>query len=137
MATVVYRNAFFALNGTDYSDQIAELSLEYSAEMLDETAMGDDTRIMKGGLKIWAISVKAHQEFNSGKLGANLFALVGSTTCVEIRPHNTCSTAINPNFSGIAVLENFPSMGGAVGDLLDTEFTLRSAGTLTRASSSA
>lgn len=136
MATVVYRNAYFWLDGVDYSDQIESLGLEYSAEMLDETAMGDDTRINKGGLKNWAIEVNAHQEFNSGKLGAALFAKVGSTTCVEIRPHNTCSTTINPSFSGIAVLENFPSMSGSVGSLLDASFTLRSAGTLARASSS-
>lgn len=104
--------------------------------MLDETAMGDTTRINKGGLKNWSIEVNAHQEFNSGKLGSALFALVGSTTCIEIRPDNSCSTGINPSFSGIGVLENFPSMGGSVGSLLDAAFTIRSAGTLGRASSS-
>lgn len=136
MATVVWRNAFFALNGVDYSDQIESLSLDYSAEMLDETAMGDDTRIMKGGLKNWSIEVNAHQDFGAGKTGANLFSLVGTTTCVEIRPLNSCSTAINPIFSGIAVLESFPPVGGSVGDLLDVPFSLQSAGTLNRASSS-
>lgn len=136
MATIVYKNAYFWVNGVDYSSDTAELSLNYSAEMLDETAMGDDTRIRKGGLKDWSVEATFHQDFSSGHVGANLFALVGTTTCVELRAQNTCSTAINPSFYGIAVLENFPPMGGGVGSLLDTRATFQSAGTLSRASSS-
>lgn len=136
MATLVYRNAYFWLNGVDYSSDVSDLSLTYAAEMLDETAMGDDTRIRKGGLKTWQIDATAHQDFTAGHVGSALFALVGSTTCVEIRPQNVCTTAINPSFSGIAILQNFPSQAGAVGTLLDSKFTLMSAGTLNRASSS-
>lgn len=136
MATVVYRNAYFWLNGVDYSADIAELTLNYKAEMLDETAMGDDTRIRKGGLKDWSIAAKAHQDFSAAHVGANLFALVGTTTCVEVRANNYCSTGANPAFTGIAILEDFPPMAGAVGSLLDVSFTLQSAGTLSRASSS-
>lgn len=136
MATVVWRNAYFWLNNVDYAADIAELALNYSSEMLDETAMGDDTRINKGGLKNWSVEAKAHQDFSSSHVGANLFALVGTTTCMEIRPLNSCSTAINPNFSGIGVLVNAPPVAGGVGSLLDMAFTIQSAGTLSRASSS-
>ena len=104
--------------------------------MLDETAMGDDTRINKGGLKTWSVDVNAHQDFAAARVGAALFALVGTTTCIELRPANTCSTAINPSFSGIAILEDFPPMAGGVGSLLDTTFKFASTGTLSRASSS-
>lgn len=136
MATIVYRNAFFWLNGVDYSQDIAELGIDYSAEMLDETAMGDDTRIMKGGLKNWTVTAKAHQDFAAARIGANLFALVGTTTCFEIRPLNSCSTQINPSFYGIGIVENAPPVAGAVGSLLDMGFSIQSAGTLSRASSS-
>jgi hypothetical protein len=136
VATIVYRNAYVWINGVDYSADMAEVSLTYSAEMLDETAMGDDTRIRKGGLKVWSMDFSAHQDFSSAHVGANLFALVGTTTCIELRAQNTCTTAINPSFSGIAILENFPPLGGGVGSLLDTKFSMQSAGTLSRASSS-
>lgn len=136
MSTVVWRNAYLWINGVDYSSDIAELGLDYSAEMLDETAMGDDTRIMKGGLKNWSITAKAHQDFAAAHVGANLFALVGTTTCVELRPLNSCSTSINPSFTGIAILENAPPAAGGVGSLLDMSFSMQSAGTLSRASSS-
>lgn len=122
----------FWLNGTDYSDEIESLSLTYAAEMLDETAMGDDTRTQKGGLFTWSVDANAHQSFTAGDLGANLFALVGTTTCFELRPLNSCSTTINPRYSGIAIVENAPQVGGSVGSLLDMAFTLQSAGTLSR-----
>lgn len=98
--------------------------------------MGDDTRIKKGGLKNWKVTAKAHQDFTATHVGANLFALVGTTTCFELRPLNSCSTAINPSFVGIGILANAPPVTGAVGSLLDMSFVLESAGTLSRASSS-
>lgn len=136
MATVVYRNALFAVNGTDLSDDVSELTLNYSTEMLDETAMGDTTRIRKGGLKDWSVEATFHQDFAASQVDATLFALVGTTTCIELRPSNACSSANNPIFSAIAVLESYPPMAGAVGSLLDAKATWQSAGTLNRASSS-
>ena len=106
--------------------------MDYGAEMLDETAMGDDTRVNKGGLKTWSVNANVHQDFASGNLGANLFALVGTTACFELRPDNSCSTTINPSYSGVCIVENAPQVGGSVGSLLDMAFALQSAGSLTR-----
>jgi hypothetical protein len=136
MATIVYRNAYFWVNGVDYASDVAELTLNYKAEMLDETAMGDDTRIKKGGLKVWDVQAKFHQDFSAAHIGSAFFALVGTTTCIELRPQNTCTTVINPSFSGIAILETWNPMSGAVGSLLDTMAPFQAAGTLSRASSS-
>lgn len=132
MPASVFRNALFWVNGVDYSTDISELTLNYASEMLDVTNMGQDTRVKKGGLKVWSIAVKTHEDFTATKLGANLFALVGTTTCVELRPFNTCTTVINPSFSGIATPVNAPPMAGAVGSVLDMAFTMESGGTLNR-----
>lgn len=136
MATVVYRNAFFAVNGVDLSDDVSDLALNYKSEMLDETAMGDTTRTKKGGLKDWSIEATFHQDFASGQVDATLFSLVGTTTCVELRPNNACSSANNPSYSGIGTLESYPPMGGGVGSLLDARASWQASGTLNRASSS-
>lgn len=135
MAVIVWRNAYLAINGTDYSADVAELTLNYTSEMLDKTAMGNTSRIKTGGLKNWSLAAKFHQDLTSGHIGAVLFALVGTTSCVEVRPNNSCSTAINPSYSGIAVADS-NSFGGAVGVLLDTNCTFQAASDLTRASSS-
>jgi hypothetical protein len=133
MATVHFRNAYFWLNGVDLSSHFAELTLNYGSETLDETAFGDTVRTNKGGLITWSLSGRAHQDFGAGAVDATLFSLVGTTTCFELRPHNTCSTTINPRYDGIGVLSNYSPLGGAVGTLLDTPFELGAASTLNRA----
>ena len=99
---------------------------------LDETAMGDDTRIHKGGLKDWSVDVTFHQDFAASQVDATIFTLVGTTACVAIRPLNSCSTTINPIFSGIGVIATYPPVGGGVGELLNTAVTIQSAGSLSR-----
>lgn len=136
MATLVLTNAFFQINATDLSDDVAEVGINFASEMADETAMGDTTRIRKGGLKDWSLDLTFHQDFAAGQVDATLFALVGTTACVEIRPVNVCSSANNPIYSGIAILESYPPISGRVGDLLDVRARMVSASALDRASSS-
>lgn len=136
MSTLNYRNAYLAINGTDLSAHVESLALNYKSEMLDETAMGDSSRIRKGGLKDWSIDVSFNQDFASGGPDGTLFSLVGTTACVEVRPQNICSTASNPTFSGIGVIETYNPLGGAVGTLLKAPLTIQSASDLSRASSS-
>lgn len=133
MATLVYTNAFIQINAVDLSSHASEVSLNYASEMQDETAMGDSTRVRKGGLKDWSVDVTWHQDFAAGAVDATLFSLVGTTVCVEMRPQNICSTAINPIYSGIGVIESYNPMSGSVGALLDAPTTIQSAGNLSRA----
>jgi hypothetical protein len=136
MATLVYTNAKFEINGTDLSSHASEVSLNYGSEIQDETAMGDGSRINKGGLKTWSVDVTFHQDFATSAVDQTLFSLVGTTVCFEIRPQNICSTAINPTYSSIGIIESYNPVSGSVGSLLDAPITIQSAGTLSRASSS-
>jgi hypothetical protein len=133
MATLVYTNAKIEINGVDLSSNASEVGLNYASEMQDETAMGDSTRVRKGGLKDWSVDVTWHQNFAASQVDATLFSLVGTTVCVEVRPQNICSTAINPIYSGIGVIESYNPQGGSVGALLDAPTTIQSAGDLSRA----
>ena len=133
MATLVYTNAFIQINAVDMSSHASEVSLNYASEMQDETAMGDSTRVRKGGLKDWSVDITWHQDFSAGAVDATLFSLVGTTVCMEMRPQNICSTAKSPIFSGIGVIESYNPMGGSVGALLDAPTTIQSAGDLSRA----
>src|SRR3990167_8690869 len=119
MSTLHFRNAGVFINNTDLSDHVASVACNFGSEMLDATSMGDSTRIRKGGLKTWSIDITPHQDFGAGEWDATIFALVGTTVCVEIRPQNICSTVINPIYSGIGVIEKYNPVGGSVGTLLD------------------
>lgn len=134
MTTLHFRNAKVEINGTDLSANFATATLDLKAEMLDETAFGDSTRIRKGGLKDWSLSLKAHQDYTSGAAAIDdlFFPLIGTTVCFEIRPQNICSTGVNPRYFGIGVVASYNPMGGDVGTLLDAPITIQSASDLSR-----
>lgn len=134
MSNLVLTDCFVSFNGTDLSAHVKSVSLDYSAEALDVTAMGDDTHIRLGGLKDWSASVEFHQDYAAGAVDATLFSLVGSTGTLIIRPvESTAVGATNPNFTGTALLESYNPVGGAVGELAAASASFQAAGTLSRA----
>jgi hypothetical protein len=136
MATFVYTDASVVVNSVDLSDHVKSCTLNYEAEMLDDTVMGDTTRSNIAGLLNWSIDVEFLQDFASAKVDATLFTLVGAAAfTVTVKPTSGSVSATNPSFSGSAVLESYPPMSGSVGDLETASATFRSAGTLTRATS--
>jgi len=135
MATVVYNDASVVLNSVDLSDHVKSVTLNYAAEMLDDTAMGDNTRSRKGGLKDWSIDISFHQDYAASEVDATLFSLVGSTFTCVLKPTIGAVSATNPSFSGTGILESYTPMSGAVGDLEEAPVSIQSASDLTRATS--
>jgi len=130
VATIVYKNAMALINGVDLSASISSLSLQFEAESLDETAMGDATRKRRGGLKSQGMDITFHQKFTC--VDATLFGIVGCQSCIELRPCSTNVGDANPRFQGTWHLPRYSPMSGAVGSLLDATVTFEPAGDLSR-----
>ena len=128
MASQLWKNVFFNINGVDLSGNIQSLALTYEAESLDETAMGADTRKMKGGLKVTGWDVTFFQNFAC--VDATMFGIVGCQTSIEVRACNACSSAGNPVWEQTIMVQSYPPMGGSVGELLMTNARLEPAGSL-------
>ena len=135
MTAFVYTDAFVSINGVDLSDHVLSASLNYAADLQEDTAMGDTTRTRIPGLLDWSLEVTFKQDFAGSNVDATLFTLVGAAAfAVIIRPDKSDSiTATNPNFTGNAVLESYPPLGGGVGDLAQATAVFQSAGALSRA----
>ena len=133
MAEFVFTDPYLTINAVDLADHVRSARLNYSAEMKDITAGGDDTRIRLGGLKDWSIDVEFNQDFAASKVDATLFGLVGSTFAIELRPSSGAVSATNPKFTGTGILESYPPIDGAIGDEATVSITIQAAGTLSRA----
>lgn len=134
MAALAFNDAFVSINSVDLSDRVQSVTLNYAAEMLDETSMGATTRTNLGGLKNWSIDIEFKQDYASGEVDATLFPLVGTTFTVIVRPVNAGGVgATNPNYTGTGILESYAPMGNSVGDLATAPITIQSAGALSRA----
>jgi hypothetical protein len=136
MGTLAYTDASIVLNSVNLSDHCKSLTINYEAEMLDDTVMGDTTRSSLAGLLNWSIDVDFLQDYAASKVDATLFALVGAAAFVTVvKPTSGSVSATNPSFTGTGVLEKYPPMAGGVGDLETVSITIRSSGTLVRATS--
>ncbi len=134
MASLTFTDCHFTYNAKDLSAFVKSITLNYSAEMLDETGMGDTTRVNKGGLKNWSVDVEFIQDFGATPApDIDLFSLVGSTAAMVIRPvKGTAIGATNPEYRGTGILESYAPIGQGVGELAMAPITIQSAGTLTR-----
>lgn len=135
MAQLILEDAFVSVDGNDISSSVKSVTVNYSAEMQDDTTMGDDTKSNKGGLKNWSAEVELLQDFAAGELDSILFPLVGTTVVVIFRPTSAAVGASNPNYTGNGTVESYPPLGGTVGDLASTTISIQPAGTLSRATS--
>lgn len=135
MTEQVFSNAFVSINGVDLSDHLRQATLNYSADMVDITAMGDGTRNKLGGLKDWSMELEFNQDHAAANVDATLFPLVGTSFTVILRPTASAVSATNPNFTGTALLESYTPLTGPVGDVSTASVTLQGSGDLTRATS--
>jgi hypothetical protein len=119
MATLVYTNAYVSIDSHDLSDHVKSVTLNYEAELLDDTVMGTaGTRSNKPGLKNWSLEVEFLQDYAASSIDSILFALVGANAFpVAVRPVNGAIATDNPEYSGQAVLESYPPLVGEVGAL--------------------
>lgn len=128
----VFKNGYLSVGGTDLSSYVRSMELPISAEMLDDTTMGDDTRVNEAGLQTWNVTAELKQVF--ANVDAVLHPLVGAAAfAVTIKPDGATTGATNPAFTGNAVIESYQPFGGSVGGQQICTVTLQCSGTLSRA----
>ena len=135
MATFAMTDASVVINSVDLSDHVRQVTLNVSADELDDTAMGDTFRSRIGGLKDWSVTLEFNQDFAASEVDATLWPLLGTTTTITVKPTSSAVGATNPSYSGSVLVSQYNPMTNGVGDLATTSVTWQGAGTLTRATS--
>ncbi len=135
MANLVLTNAYVSLNAVNMSALVRSVTLNYSAELQDDTAMGDTARSRIGGLKDWTLEIEFFQDYAASQTDATLFSLVGTTFAVEVRPTTSAASPTNPKFTGTGILESYQPLGGTVGENAMAPVTIRGVGALQRGTS--
>lgn len=133
MAFVVLKNASVTVNNVDLSDHVKQVTVNYSAESLENTAMGATTKSRQAGLLDWSVEVEFYQDYETGKIDATLFPLVGAAAfAIHVKPDAGTISATNPDFTGNVILPEYSPVSGSVGELSTVSVTFEAAGTLTR-----
>lgn len=135
MATFVLTDAFLSVGGTDLSDHVRSITVNYEGEAVEDTNMADTTRLFVGGLLNWSVDVEFSQDYAASKVDATLWSLVGTTAALVIRPDSGVASSTNPEFTGTGLLTNYVGIGNTVGDLATATATFVAASALSRGTS--
>ena len=141
MGEIVLQDASFRIGtsggSTSFTDHVRSVTVNYSAELHDKTAMGDATHRRIAGLKDWSINVELNQDFAANKIDAIMWPLVGvdgSSNCwVQVKPTTAKGSATNPRYYGYSLLEGYSPVSQGVGELGTVSLTFQGDGDLTRA----
>lgn len=130
MARFVATDYTITINGSDFSDSIAAVTLDLTSEEQDVTAFGGSGyRSRIGGLKDASITVDFHQDFGAGAVDATLFPLLGSNATVVVKPTSGSVTATNPSYTGVFLVSQYQPFASTVGDLATLSVSWNLAGT--------
>lgn len=119
--------------GVTYQTQARSVSLTYEAETVDDSVFGVGTRSAAGGLKAWNVDIEfiANESSNGGNTN-DLFADMGSTGTLALRPTTNAISSTNPEYTGTALLTSMTPVDGSVGDLRVNAVSFQNAGALSR-----
>jgi hypothetical protein len=140
MPKFVLTSVTTTINGTDFSDHLASVTLDLSADEVETTAFGSSFRTRVGGLKDGSITLSFHNDFGSSgseAVDSTIYNLYGSNATVVVRPASGTVSATNPSYTGVYLVSQVNPISGSVGDLATRDLTWPTAGTagITRATS--
>lgn len=130
----IYNKARLIAGSTTLDTYIRSMAFNHSAEELDDTAMGDDTRTSAGGLERWTIECEFNQAFGASTPDATFATAVGTVLSLVWR-HTTTATAVttaNPKYAGSGLITEYVPQAGSVGDQKTSTVSIVSAGDATR-----
>lgn len=132
MAKYVVTATNVTLNGTNISSAVASATLELTAADVDVTDFGSAgfTEVI-GGLKSGTVSLDFHNDYGVGGISTLLNPLLGSLATVTLNPNGTATSAANPSFTTLVLVNSVSPVSGAVGDLATFSVSFPTSGTVT------
>lgn len=133
MAAFMLNNASVTINSVDLSDHVTSITFSEEADQLETTAMGDDNRTMIGGLKSGTIDLEFNQDLAASDVQATIRALLGTVTAVVVKNDAGATAATNPQWTFNALVTEWPSINGTVGELATASVSWPITGAVTQA----
>jgi len=119
----------------DLSDHVQSVTLNYNADQVEITSMGDTAHLFTGGLDNVTCDVTLFQDLAASEVEATVYDLVGTATTVLIKATSGAVAADNPSYTlANTYLSSHMPVAGTVGDAAMTTLNFVG-GTITKATS--
>jgi len=129
MAVFLNNTVGLKINAIDLSDHVTSVTLNYAADELEVTAMGDSSHKFVKGLESGTLTVSFLNDTATANVLATLNAAFGTTVAVKmVQEKVPAVSATNPLYTFDILVNNLTPINGATGDIgtQDITFTLNS-----------
>ena len=127
MAKFAATDYSITINGTNWSDHIAQVELTYGYNDIDVTSFSNPGKVSAQGLIEGEIKIDFHQDFAGGtaSLDTVLWTLTTATTLatVVITPTSATASTINPKYTCTVRPLQYSPFSSSVGDLATVSVT--------------
>ena len=133
MAVFLNNTVGLKINAIDLSDHVTSVTLNYAADELEVTAMGDTAHKFVKGLESGTLTVSLLNDTATSNVLQTLNAAFGTTVAVRmVQAKTPAVSATNPLYTFDILVNNLTPIAGAVGDIGSQElsFTLNSSVTV-------
>lgn len=137
MARIVLTDAYVALAGTDISQYVTSVTLSSTLDVVETTGMSNTSRTRVAGLRDNQITLEFNQDFASGALEALIYpsdnlSKIGTSVAMLVKPTSAAASATNPLYSFSALISEWQSLSGSVGELATVSVTWPISGAITK-----
>lgn len=129
MAVFLNNKVGVKINNVDLSDHVTSVTLNYAADELEVTAMGDTAHKFVKGLESGTLTVSFLNDTATSQVLQTLNGAFGTTVATKlIQEKGTTASAANPVYEFDIFVNNLTPINGGVGDIgtQDITFTLNS-----------
>lgn len=129
MAVFLNNTVGLKINAIDLSDHVTSVTLNYAADELEVTAMGDTAHKFVKGLESGTLTVSFLNDTAASQVLTTLNSAFGTTVAVKmVQEKVPAVSATNPLYTFDILVNNLTPINGAVGDIgtQDITFTLNS-----------
>ena len=140
MPRLVLTDAYVVLASTDISQYVTSVTLSSTLDVVETTGMSSTARTRVAGLRDNQITLEFNQDFGSGALENLIYpsdasTKIGTAVAMEIRPTSAAASSTNPKYTFSALITEWQSVSGSVGELATVSVTWPISGAITKATS--
>jgi hypothetical protein len=123
-----------SINGsTALASYLTQVELKATANDITTTAFGSPWVTRVAGLREGSLTLQFNQDYASATVDATLWPLLGTNATVVIKPSSTATSANNPAYTAICVVNDLTPISGSIGDLATLSITWPTTGAIARA----
>jgi len=138
MPRLVLNNAYVLFASNDISEFVTQIELKTSVDTIDTTQIGAQSRTRQAGVFDNSVTFQFNQDYADNALerlvnGTSMAnTTVGTAVAMQIRPVNAAVSASNPKYTFNAVITEWQSVSGELGNLSTVQVSWPISGNITK-----